>query len=575
MINNSLPELVVIHASIFAIRAITPLCFLFLGFYWIIGVGWHGRTWNELEGWEMALGLIVSIWAALEVAFYLLVYLPLKWRIQAPAIHPPLIPRAERKALFARCLDSISSVGDPKLDDFLSQWFLDADPSKLTREDIRTWILWAVFSSEYAEKDWRDEIEEYVEMVEKRTGRVFEESEDGKYGEIHVPMRPTFDRVRAAHRPLVWYLIVGIVDTLTSLDLYRSGFRHHQPKYGILMFPLRFWTFLSKRSPSNDMSYWYRPHQSPTKDPIVFIHGIGIGLWPYRDFFKDIIAADPTVGIIAVELLPISMRLTHPPLSSRLFLDSLLAILNEHSITTCTLITHSYGSSMSAHIFRSPKLSKRVANAVLVDPVAFLLHEPSVARNFLYRHPNVWRANELQLWYFASRDISVANALSRYFFWSENVLWAEDLEVSGTPSTVEGDDGVEESGRVTPSERRVVVVLSERDQILHARRVWGYLTRRSRTNAQSDDQDSRPPIGSGQDGKLIDVDDTTVHSPPSSASQAIQDSAPDKGEENVEGRDPKPGETYKNGNLEVMWFEAIDHAQVFDLPQRKRLIDAV
>lgn len=341
------------------------------------------------------------------------------------------------------------------------------------------------------------------------------------------------------------------------------------------------------------MSYWYRPHTSSTKDPIVFIHGIGvcheffsirrniltlflkIGLWPYRDFFKDIIAADPTVGIIAVELLPISMRLTHPPLSSRLFLDSLLAILNEHSITTCTLITHSYGSSMSAHIFRSPKLSKRVANAVLVDPVAFLLHEPSVARNFLYRHPNVWRANELQLWYFASRDISVANALSRYFFWSENVLWAEDLEVSGTPTTVEDDDEDERSGRVTPSERRVVVVLSERDQILHARRVWGYLTRRSQTKTEDDPSETRPPIGSSQDGKLIDVDDSTVHSPPCPAGQPIQDTSTSKGEETDEGRDPKPGETYKNGNLEVMWFDGIDHAQVFDTPHRRRLIDAV
>lgn len=224
MINNSLPELVIIHVSIFAIRAITPLCFVFLISYWGLGLGWKGRHFSELEDWEKALGVILTIYTGLEAAFYLLVYVPLKRRIQAvryfllwyclnepehffqPALHPPLVPRPERKALFARCIESISHTADPRLDDFFSYWF-NADPSKLTREDIRTWILWAVFSAEYCDKEWRDEVEEYVGMVEKRTGRVFEESEDGHYAHVHTPMRPTFDRVRACHRPLVWYLV--------------------------------------------------------------------------------------------------------------------------------------------------------------------------------------------------------------------------------------------------------------------------------------------------------------------------------------------------------------------------------
>lgn len=161
------------------------------------------------------------------------------------------------------------------------------------------------------------------------------------------------------------------------------------------------------------------------------------------------------------------------------------------------------------------------------------------------------------------------------------MLWVEDLEVSGTAPTVDdeeimGDGDV--GGRITPSERRVVVLLSERDQILHARRVWGYLTRKKEAK-EDKGEEGRKPIGSAQDGKLIDVDDADVDPPPPSTDgpsvngdAAEADKVEDEGDE---GRDPKPGETYKNGNLEVMWFEGIDHAQVFDLPQRKRLLDAV
>jgi len=58
--------------------------------------------------------------------------------------------------------------------------------------------------------------------------------------------------------------------------------------------------------------------------------------------------------------------------------------------------------------------SSPIAAALLIDPTPFLLHHPSVAYNFVYRHPR--HANGWQLWYFASRDANVACALSRHFF---------------------------------------------------------------------------------------------------------------------------------------------------------------
>ena len=103
-------------------------------------------------------------------------------------------------------------------------------------------------------------------------------------------------------------------------------------------------------------------------------------------------------------------------------------------------------------MLQDPTLSQRVAATLLVDPITFLLHHPSVAYNFLYRSPK--RANEWQLWYFASRDPDIARTLGRHFFWNECIMWKEDL-----------DGG-----------RRVAVVLSEEDQIVNAKAVREYLT---------------------------------------------------------------------------------------------------
>ena len=49
----------------------------------------------------------------------------------------------------------------------------------------------------------------------------------------------------------------------------------------------------------------------------MFIHGIGIGLYPYIKFLADLNAEDGKdsldgqVGIIAIEIMPISSRITY------------------------------------------------------------------------------------------------------------------------------------------------------------------------------------------------------------------------------------------------------------------------
>jgi len=86
--------------------------------------------------------------------------------------------------------------------------------------------------------------------------------------------------------------------------------------------------------------------------------------------------------------------------------------------------------------------SNRVASVVLLDPINFLLFDPTTAYSFVYRNPST--VLELVLNYFVSRELHIAWSIGRHFLWSWNVLFVEDLPKKGLINCVmlSGDDGI-------------------------------------------------------------------------------------------------------------------------------------
>lgn len=148
------------------------------------------------------------------------------------------------------------------------------------------------------------------------------------------------------------------------------------------MFPLRAVAFFSKhQTPAEAITYWYRPHTSRTKLPVLFIHGIGIGLYPYVNFLVEINKANGTsddgdIGIIAIEIMPVSFRITGPALGKDQMCGEILKILRKHKWEKVILSSHSYGSVISSHLLHSHETSELFGPLVLIDPVSILLHLP-------------------------------------------------------------------------------------------------------------------------------------------------------------------------------------------------------
>lgn len=258
---------------------------------------------------------------------------------------------------------------------------------------------------------------------------------------------------------------------------------------------------------------------------------------------------DDQVGIIALELMPVAFRLTHPALRKDALCAEIAAILAYHKYDKVVLVSHSYGTVISTHLLHHPATRDSIGSMVLIDPVSILLHLPDVAYNFTRRKP--YHANEHQLYYFASMDMGVSHTLARNFFWSENILWKKDL-----------------------LDRNVTVSLAGRDLIVNTNAVGRYLT--SITPDQPNSDFSRS--SSTASAVLIDLEDEEseesvdakdVESKSTNAADSTQGIKNANGESLGDANAWKY-RSWKGDGTDVIWFDGLDHAQVFDKPATRR-----
>ncbi|EJP61516.1 uncharacterized protein BBA_09540 [Beauveria bassiana ARSEF 2860] len=386
MIGTSLWDYIFIRACIFFLHLIAPVSII----YTLV---------NVLVGLPFQLPQALQVWLALEASFYLVVYLPYSKYLQKAARHPTLPCREDRRKLFKRCHETIP---DPV--QYLRKWFRGAAEAEIKRENVKDFFRWAFLNTGEIESADEDELEEYVREMETLLGRKLQPGR----GRAEC-LRLTLDKVEMLHRSLTWYSCVFIVDLLTSIHLRYHSFDFYRTQFCAL---------------------WL---SSP--------HALTIGAKR---------SLDGQLGIIAIEIMSVSSRITAEAMSKEQICNEIRHILEAHGWDKCVLVSHSYGSVVAAHLLRSPKIVQKIGPVLFVDPVSFLLHLPDVAYNFICREPR--RANEYLLSYFGSKDMGISHTLFRRFFWADNVLWTEDI-----------------------SKHRVSVVLAGRDIVTDTKVIRAYL----------------------------------------------------------------------------------------------------
>ena len=320
---------------------------------------------------------------------------------------PP--PKMGYRVLWRRCLDACRD----DVRGFVEGWFYDARLETLTRADVEAWIAGNVYGKEIkGDIDDRRarQLAWMVQLLEQRLGaelaRPFAFPPGPRSVEfMSAPSQPLERRLH----PLLLYAALGAARRAYGLQLKAAG-------------------FAKKRA--GRLSYWVRDGEAPGDDdgfrpaPVVFAHGIGVGLLPYKDAIAKLAAGARAAGAATylLELPAISTTLQGEELPRPVDLAADVSLaLRSNGDAAAVFVGHSFGSAAMSYVLRhAPDV---VAASVFVEPVVFLLNRPNVSNGFLFDKSPDPILDVLR------SDPDIAFSMRRRFWWQEAVLWADQIRV--------------------------------------------------------------------------------------------------------------------------------------------------
>ncbi|KAE9582193.1 hypothetical protein CGMCC3_g1922 [Colletotrichum fructicola] len=420
LVGKSVPELILVRTMVVFFQYLGFLCLIYFWFIFaIVGV----------PGIAHPVSIVIEVIGLIEIVFYFAFYLPFRSRLQKPGFEVEPLSQAERRQFFQKGLDHA-----PDVEQYIRKWHCNAQLGDIRRENVKDWLMWALFDKQGSPGEHDAELEEYIEDAEERAGVTIKKG----YGDS-TPMRLSFDPIDIRHRSLLFYLIVGGLDLFVTIVLAIRGFKfYRQPRKTFFsVFPLRPMTLLApNESNSSQLSYFCRPHSSKEHRPILFIHGVGVGLLPYLYWLWTI---PKDVGVLCIEILPVSSRICPPLPPTDELVAGMDAIIQQQNYNDFVFVGNSFGTLFAAPLLKKPDLARRINSIVLIDPVSILLHLPAVAYNFTRRTPK-W-GNEWEIWFVAT-DAMTAHTLARRFRWQDFILWTPELQGKRTTVVLGGEDCV-------------------------------------------------------------------------------------------------------------------------------------
>ncbi|KAK8034227.1 hypothetical protein PG993_009222 [Apiospora rasikravindrae] len=385
-----------------------------------------------LPGISHPVSIAIEAYGLIEILWYFLWFLPFKARLQRPGMPMAATTRAQRRKLVANIL---KNVPDVRL--FVRKWFCYAHIDQIYRDNVKDWLAWALFakdSKELSQDEW-DELDEYVDEAAEKAGLELPPGRaDGK------PMRLNLEPVEMYHRPLLWYFFMSFTEVACWAFLAAKGFKfYRQPRKTFFsIFPLRPMTLLAPTaSASKKFSYYCRPHKSKTHRPVLFVHGIGIGVPTYMTWLPSI---PKDIGVVAIEIINASNRICPEGVRPSVFARAVAQILRQQAIDDFVFVSHSYGTFMARPLLEHPEVGPKMNSMMLCDPVAILMHLPNVAYN-ITRRVGV-TTPEIEIDFGAGRDPMIAHTVCRRLHWPEHILFREDMAGRRTTAVVAGRDCV-------------------------------------------------------------------------------------------------------------------------------------
>eukprot|EP01039_Chlorochromonas_danica_P010505 gene10505-11636_t len=413
-----------IQFVVFVFRLITPLSYLFLASQW-----YRPTDPNTFPGGAVFYWAFLC-WMAAEAAFFpYYYYLFTQLNNRNEELQHFASDHETRKRLAEQCfqalLASAQGLPDPPeiyIRRVIEGWFLDESISKICFGNAAAWAGWAFFNKALEEMTL-EETKQNNELVQ-----YIEEMAKWKFPPGFTPdlpsLRLNLDPIFATQRPFLFYLCIFLVNSTTHLIMRVMGFRRLGGKLSI-----------------SGQNIYYRPGDKRAGSgggeevvgkgagaegggalPIVFVHGIGIG---FAHYLALIYTFPREVDVFLVEWPYVAMQMSTQGPRIDQSVRNVVDTLDTFGHAQACFVAHSLGSSLVSWMLHDAVGASHVASSVLLDPVVFLLCDPTVASVFVYKDPT--STVDLLMHFFLSRELFIANGLSRHFAWSHNILFVEDL----------------------------------------------------------------------------------------------------------------------------------------------------
>jgi pimeloyl-ACP methyl ester carboxylesterase len=236
-------------------------------------------------------------------------------------------------------------------------------------------------------------------------------------------IRPTSDPLFGVKVcPLALHLILFLAtEALLRMAMWALGF-----KRGCICSTTYYYNPNTKNKSSGDANY---------KTPIVFIHGIGLGVIMYLPLVFGLLKTGRPIFLPEVPFVSAFRPWVMPSAiqSPVQVAASLTAMLANYGYHQATFSGHSYGSFWLAYVAKyAPSF---VSALVFLDPVCFCLYHARLTTRFVYHLPDPGDVS-----YIVRTDLMVKWAVQRNFSWARGNLFVEDIADKPCAVFVSSDD---------------------------------------------------------------------------------------------------------------------------------------
>jgi pimeloyl-ACP methyl ester carboxylesterase len=324
---------------------------------------------------------------------------------------------SSRMKLVENCFDAMMSSGqdgglvhDPSMNPqtylrkVLEGWHLDTSLSEIYRDNFGQWCAWAFWDKNLNEllTSEKKELDSIVSFVEERVQWKFEPGFNKNVRNARLTLDPVF----VTQRPFFFYATIWILNSFCHLVLHLMGFRLEQGHCCV------------------GQNVYRRKGTGPkgTRLPIFFMHGLGIGFVHYLMLLWHL---PRDVDLFLLEWPHVCMQLTTDVPRNEDTTRLVSSVLDAHGHKAACFLAHSLGTTAVSWLLADEATRSIVAATVMLDPIVFLLCDPTVATNFVYKPPR--NTVDFLMHFFLSRELFISRALSRHFNWSHNILFIEDL----------------------------------------------------------------------------------------------------------------------------------------------------